>query len=138
MKVFVLIFATLTSFSALAKQVEVQCATKAYVCSGPSCGWVLTRQPVPSVVPMYRDPNYPKEGAPYEVFRATYQYNYDRHLLTLNMEVKTLPGEPVEVYGTIDGGNVFAEATGVNSLDIGLRNHNYGRGFNCTSLKALN
>jgi hypothetical protein len=137
MKVIILVFAALTSFSALGKSIEVNCTTKAFVCSGMNCGWISTSQPNPTVVQMVRDPNFPKEEAPYEVFYADYRRHYDNHALTLRMTYKTLPDAPVTVRAILDGGNVFAEATGIGSLEIGLRNHSYGRGFNCTSIRAI-
>lgn len=139
MRTLLFLFIAISATSASAKQVELMCSTKAYTCGGPGgCGWVITGTQVPVLLPMFRDPNYPNKDAPYELYRATYQTNYDRHFMTLVMEVKTLdPFQPVTVRATLDGGNVFAEAAGQNQMDIALRNHNFGRGFSCTSFRTL-
>ena len=139
MRKFLFLIVALSSYSALAKQVELACATKAYTCSGPGgCRWVVTGTPTPVLMSMYRDPNYPNKDAPYELYRATYHSNYDSHLMTLEMEVKTIdPFQPVMVKATLDAGSVLAEASGQNEMDIALRNHSYGRGFSCTSFRTL-
>jgi len=141
MRTLFVLFAGLIAFSGQAhgKQVEILCSTKAYTCTGMSgCGWIPTGNAVPFMLPMFKDPGYPNKDAPYELYRATHQTNYDRHLLTLVMEVRSLdPFQPVHVKATLDGGNVFAEATSKEQLDIGIRNHNFGRGFSCTSIRAL-
>lgn len=131
--------AALMAWSAQAKQVEVLCSTKAYSCNNISgCGWVPTSNAMPMMMPMFKDPNYPNKDAPYELFRATHQVNYDRHLLTLVLEVRsTDPVQSVYAKAVLDGGNVFAEATSKDQLEIGIRNHNFGRGFSCSSLRAL-
>lgn len=138
-KILLFVVAAFT-LSANAVHVEMQCATKAYTCNGfNGCGWVPTANPAALVVPMYKDPGYPNKDAPYEVYRATYLRNYDHHRLTLMMEVRSPdPGSPVYVQAKLDGGNVYAEATAKEQLEIGIRGNNYGRGFICSSFKALN
>lgn len=138
MRILITIFMALSSYSALAKQVEVTCSTKAYACGSGGCTWVKTGTTAPFMVAMYKDPSYPNKDFPYEVFRANYQASYDRHFLTLKMEVHSLdPFTPVYVDAVLDAGSVFAEASAQGSLDIGIRNHNYGRGFDCSSIRAL-
>lgn len=134
----IVIFSALVSVPALAKQVEVVCTTKAYVCSTTDCRWITTASPAPALVTMYRDPNFPKEGSPYELWYANYQISYDRHLLTLKMEVKDFgTTRPVTVRASLDAGNVIAEATGQDAVEISLRNQNYGRGFICDQIRAV-
>lgn len=139
MRSLIVLLIAMSSFSAFAKQVELACSTKAYSCSSPGgCGWYPTGHQTPVMLPMFRDPNYPNKDAPYELYRATYQTSYDRHLLTLVMEVKSLdPFQPVTVKATLDAGNVVAEASGQNQMEISLRNHNFGRGYSCTSFRTL-
>lgn len=138
MKAFFILFSALVSIPALAKQVEIVCTTKAYVCSSTDCRWITTAQPNPALVTMFRDPNFPKEGSPYELWYATYRNNYDRHQLTLNMTVKDYGStRPVTVKASLDAGNVTADATGQDSIEIGLRNQNYGRGFVCDQIRAV-
>lgn len=133
-----LLFSALASLPVLAKQVEVVCTTKAYVCSTTDCRWITTASPTPALVTMFRDPNFPKEGSPYELWYANYQNSYDRHFLTLKMEVKDYgTRRPVQVKASLDAGNVIAESTGENSIEIGLRNQNYGRGFICDQIRAV-
>lgn len=139
MRALFVIISALTAFSAGAKQVEILCSTKAFSCNNFSgCGWAPTGLTVPLMVPMFKDPSYPNKDAPYELYRATHQSNYDRHLLTLVLEVRsTDPLQPVYAKAILDAGSVVAEATSKEQLEIGIRNHNYGRGFSCTSLRAL-
>lgn len=138
MKILMLIAALVAAQTVFAKEVEVNCVAKAYACDTGSCGWYAASSPNPDTVTLLRDPNYPKDGAPYEIWRATYRAAYDRHQLTLNLEVKDYgTSQPVTVFAKLDAGSVIAESTSLNSADIGLRNQNYGRGFTCTSIRAI-
>lgn len=130
MKVFTLIFIALTSASALAKHVELTCTTKFYACSsGPGCAWYYNPGQVTISVPMYLNP---------DGFRATYSTVYDNHVLNLVMTSNAhMPAGHVSVKASITSGNVTAEAFSSGYAEIGLHNANYGRGFSCNSIHAI-
>ncbi len=130
--------------TAWAKQVEVQCTPKAYSCynspEGYVCRWNNLSGGAPALAQAFRDPNYPKEGANFELYRAHYQTSIDRHALTLSMEFKVFADNsnaPHMIRATLDAGSVIAEASGLEQVDISLRNNNYGRGYYCSSFRVL-
>ncbi len=130
--------------AASAKQVEVQCTPKAYSCYNSPEGYVCRWNPLsggaPALVQAYRDPNYPKQGDDFELYRSRYRSSVDRHELTVDMEFKVFfdgRSQPNFMRATLDAGSVIAEATGIDRIDISLRNHNYGRGYICNSFRVL-
>ncbi len=131
-------------FAASAKQVEVQCTPKGYSCynvqEGPVCRWNPLSGGAPALVRAFRDPNYPKEGADFEIYRSHYRTSIDRHELRVTMEFKVFADNTSQanfVRATLDAGSVIAEANGIDRIDISLRNNNYGRGYTCTSFRVL-
>ncbi len=142
MRTLLIVLAFMSS-AASAKVVEVTCSKKAYGCwnstEGVVCRWVSMDDAVPVQIQMYRDPNFPKEDLPWEVYRAVYQNTYDRHFLTVNVEYRVLEGlrDPISVKASLNAGTVIAEASGRDRIEIGLRNANYGRGFICNSIRVI-
>lgn len=141
-----IILGILTALSAqvFAKQVEVRCTPKAYSCYNSPEGYVCRWNPLsggaPTLVQAYRDPNYPKEGEDFELYRGLYRTSIDRHDLTLNMEFKVFADnstQPNFMRAKLDAGSVVAETKGIDQIDISLRNHNYGRGYICNSFRVL-
>lgn len=132
------------SHAVSAKQVEVQCTPKAYSCYNSAEGYVCRWNPLgsgaPRLVQAYRDPNYPKQGSDFELYYSRYNNVVDGHTLTLMMEFKVFAdnsSQPNQIRAVLDAGSVIAEATGLDRIDISLRNNNYGRGFNCDSFRVL-
>lgn len=130
------------SFGAFAKQVAVQCHPKAYACIqtplGLDCRWQTTAQGAEVIVQLNRDANYPNAHYPYEVWRGQYYETYDGHALNLDLVYSTEnPRNPVTVNASLTTPSVTAESSGKKSVDVALRNQNYGRGFICPSIRSL-
>lgn len=144
MRILISAILCLSAAGAFAKQVEVTCTPKAYSCynapEGYVCRWNNLSGGIPAMARAFRDPNYPKEGSDFELYRAQYKTSIDRHTLTLNMEFKVFADNSSAtnvIRATLDAGSVVAEATGVERVDISLRNNNYGRGYTCSSFRVF-
>lgn len=145
-KIYALLLVLFAAFAtqASAKQVEIHCTPKAYNCynspEGYACRWNPLSGGAPTLVQAFRDPNYPKEGADFELYRSRYRTSIDRHELTVNLEFKVFADnstQPNFMRASLDAGSVIAEAKGLDQIDISMRNHNYGRGYTCDSFRVL-
>jgi hypothetical protein len=129
------VFSVLLAFvgaQAFAMDVTVDCSPKFYACTLNSCSW-QAQTAVPSTrVVLTKDPNYPNKDYPFEIYRGTFRANYDNHVLTLDILYRdAVKSKPLTVHAMLSTTTVAAETSGTDSIDVSLRNGNYGRGFNC-------
>lgn len=131
MKFVLFVLLALAGPQASALDVNVDCTPKFYSCAG-TCMW-QTGVPVPSTqVLLTKDPNYPNKNYPFNVHRGTFRATYDNHTLTLDIIYREAKNsDPLDVHAMLSTPGVAAETSGIHSIDISLRNANYGRGFNC-------
>jgi hypothetical protein len=119
---------------AQAKTVELTCQTKAYLCRytemGTACGWELFNGEPVGYVDLRLNA---EEG----VWRGSYRRMYDGHEFIVHLRVSDEDGAPVRYFASLSTPAVTADTSGTGRLDIGLHNHNYGRGFFCRSVKVL-
>jgi hypothetical protein len=129
--VFILMLA-MTAFSAQAVDVTFKCSPKAFQCQPNGvCQWFEMYEGVTTTIVLDQD-NFDRE-----IYRARYQSLLDGHQLTLDFRYDhTHPTQPLRVNAYLGATNVMAETSGSNKIDVALRNNNYGRGFNCTQIRA--
>ncbi len=133
MKFFIALLLSTAGFSAFAHEADVNCTPKAYSCGGNFCGWQNGVDIPATKVIFEQDMNFPNAHYPYEVWRGSYRMNYDGHLLTLNLLFSTRDKRnPITVNAYLSTPNVIAESSGTKTIDVALRNGNYGRGFYCS------
>lgn len=132
MKFVFSVLLALVSAQAFALDVTVECTPKFYSCAG-TCKWQAGVVVPATQVVLTKDPNYPNKDYPFNVSRGTFRANYDNHTLTLDIiyrDAKNL--DPLDVHAMLSTPSVAAETSGLHSIDVSLRNANYGRGFDCS------
>lgn len=134
MKFFIALLLSSVGFSALAHEANVSCTPKFYSCqAGNVCGWQNMADMPEARIEFVQDLNYPAPHYPYEVWRGGYRANYDGHVLFLDLVYSTVDKRnPISVNASLSTPNVIAESSGKKSVNVALRNGNYGRGFSCT------
>lgn len=136
MKAFVLFALTFATYAASAVEISVGCQTKAWRCiPNMGCQWVDTSTVRESRMILRRDPRFPNDRYPYEVWRGQYRDQYDNHFLTIDITYTDQDTRnPLTLFARLDSGGVSAETSGLDRIDIGLHNATYGRGFFCPSI----
>lgn len=143
MKSILFMTAIFASSPVFAKQVKITCKTKAYACYETSpervdCRWRITGQLPTATITMVQDKDFPNPENPYEVWYTNYAPLYDGHHLRLRVIFKqNQHATIIATRARLEAASVMAETTGGASLDISLRNDNYGRGFHCPRIEVL-
>lgn len=131
-----------------ARQAKVLCTTKAYSClqtpdGSFECGWRNTSDRFETRLTLIKNKNYPNPEHPYEVWQTVFSPFYDGHQLHLRITNKLSKDKngketsSLQLRARLDTPNVSAETSGNRSIDIALRNDNYGRGFYCPTIEIL-
>lgn len=142
MKAILFITALFLSSSAFAKQAKINCKTKAYSCYETNsgyldCRWRITGTLPTATITMVQDKDYPNPYHPYEVWYTNYTPIYDGHQLWLRVFLKqNQHGTTITSRARLEATTVMAETSGGRSMDISLRNDNYGRGFYCPTIEV--
>ena len=131
MKSLMILLLTLVGASASATSMEVsfQCSPKGYDCApgGVDCRWSQMFEGVMTTIPMRKDNR--------DIHRARYQTNLDGHQLTVDfLYDEKNQDEPLRVNAYLAVSNVMAESSGVDKIDVALRNNTFGRGFVCSNI----
>lgn len=119
-------------FSASAAEVSFKCSPKSFACTpGGACRWTEMFEGIVTTVRLERD------LSDRDIYRARYQSVLDNHQLTLDFRYdEKSVNRPLRVNAYLGATNVMAESSGTNSIDIALRNNNFGRGFNCRQIQV--
>lgn len=123
------------------KTAVVGCNTKAYNCwrTGKGikeCGWVLTSPIVERTVRLTKDHNFPSPDRPFEVWRGQLRTDTGGHDLVIDLEhTEQDMLHPFKVNARLSDNGYFAETSGTDRIDIGLRVDRRGRGYFCPSIR---
>ncbi len=125
------------SGSVFAATVNFTCGPKVFGCSGPpmpggngGCQWRYLGGST-YTLPMSPAPLPPNPGSK-SAWSAVYRDAIDGHYLTVEM----LYDGKMTLSGTLNAQTVIAESSGVDWMDLSVRNQNYGRGFVCSGFKV--
>lgn len=139
---FLFLFVVGPAFAA-DKTAVIGCNTKAYNCWRTldginECGWVLTSPIVERSVRLRKDPNFPSPDKPYEVWRGQLRTDTGGHDLIVEIEHSAQDLlHPFKLNARLSDNGYFAETSGTDRIDIGLRVDRRGRGYFCPSIRLV-
>lgn len=125
------------------KTAIVSCKTKLYTCwrktktsSELECGWIENSQIVDRTVRLRKDDGFPNPQFPFEVWRGQMRTDNAGHDLTMNITYSNRDAlHPLEVNAQLADAGFYAETSGTDRIDIGLRVDKRGRGYFCPSIR---